>query len=69
MTARAAFKQDDVARAVKGVAAGGLSIGRVEVAIAASGEARITIVTGESDAAMAGPANPWDDEFNGDGQT
>lgn len=31
MTARAAFKQDDVRRAVKGATDGGIVIGRVEV--------------------------------------
>lgn len=31
MTARVAFKQDDVKRAVKGATDGGLDIGRVEV--------------------------------------
>lgn len=50
MTARAAFKQSDVTRAVNGVAAAGLAVARVRIAPDGS----IEIVAGEPDKADNG---------------
>ena len=53
MTARAAFRQDDLTRAVRGVEAAGLKVARVEVE-----QGRIVVVVDE--AAAANKKNPLD---------
>lgn len=53
MTARATFKQDDVARACKGVKAAGFPVARVIVA-----EGRIEVIVGDPDSGQ--PSNPLD---------
>jgi hypothetical protein len=50
MTARAAFKQDDIARAVKGVTAAGLPVARVVVV-----DGRIEVIVGEPDSEAGNP--------------
>lgn len=53
MTARAAFKQDDVARAVRGVQAAGLKVARVELE-----QGRIVVIVDEGHASNR--KNPLD---------
>lgn len=56
MTARATFKQDDVARAVKGVQAAGLAVARVVVV-----DGRIEVIVGDPDSEGTQPVrNPLD---------
>ena len=50
MTARVAFKQDDVSRAVKGVTAAGLNVTRVEVK-----EGKIVVIIGDSEPSVDAP--------------
>jgi hypothetical protein len=63
MTAKVAFRQDDVARAVRGVTAGGLRVAKVEVEVSPNG-GKITIVTGDGAATLIGPSNPLDRVLN-----
>ena len=58
MTARATFKQDDVARAVKGVTAAGLQVARVVVV-----DGRIEVIIGDPDSGLQPNGNPLDDHF------
>jgi hypothetical protein len=58
VTARATFKQDDVARAVKGVKAAGLPVARVVVL-----DGRIEVIVGEPDSTEIG--NPLDRLLHG----
>jgi len=58
MTAAARFKQDDVARAVRGVMKAGMRVGRVEI----DPNGRIVILAESS--APADAPNPWDKELN-----
>ena len=61
MTARAAFKQADVTRLVRGVAAAGVPITK----IVAEPGGNIVILTGANDEAdEAGERNPWDEVFD-----
>lgn len=55
MTARATFRQADVARAVRGVVAAGVKVARIEIDRAGK-----IIVYAESAANDDAP-NPWDD--------
>lgn len=56
MTARANFRQDDVARAVKGVQAAGLAVARVVVV-----DGRIEVIVGDPDSEGTQPVrNPLD---------
>jgi hypothetical protein len=56
MTARAAFKQDDVSRAVKGVKAAGLPVARVVVV-----DGRIEVIVGDPESEGPQPMkNPLD---------
>lgn len=58
MTAPATFKQSDVKRAVAGVIAAGMKVGRIEVAP----DGKITIIPESvADNDVGGPT-PWDDE-------
>lgn len=50
MTVRAAFKQDDVRRAVNGVKAAGLPVSRIEVE-----SGRIVVIVGEPGKERANP--------------
>ena len=59
MTARAAFKQDDLTRACKGLRNADVKISRVIIE-----EGRITIVTGDGEAAKAGDPNPWNEDLD-----
>jgi hypothetical protein len=61
MTARAAFKQDDVSRAVKGVKAAGLPVARVVVV-----DGRIEVIVGDPESAPLPAPNGWDEELHGD---
>lgn len=54
MTAAARFKQSDVTRALKGAAAAGLRVGRVEIDI----HGKIVIMSER--ASPAADPNPWD---------
>jgi hypothetical protein len=54
MTAPARFKQDDIKRAIAGVTAGGMRVGRVEI----DPNGKIVILS-EAVAPPADP-NPWD---------
>ena len=64
MTARAAFKQDDVARAVKGAIAGGATVARIEVSPI---DGKIVIVTGDGAARLGPAANDWDEDLRDQG--
>ena len=55
MNNRTTFRQSDITRAMRGVAAGGLAIGRVE--IARDG----TIIITPAGSPLLDPANPWDE--------
>lgn len=59
MTARATFKQDDVARAVKGVKAAGLPVARV---VFVNGGFEVIVGDPDSDGE---PGNPLDRLLNG----
>lgn len=58
MTARAAFKQDDVTRALKGVKAAGIEAATIR--LRPSGE--IVIQIGVANDPDSGGGNPWDDD-------
>ena len=58
MTAAARIKQADVTRAVKGVAAAGVPIGRVEI----DADGKIVVFSG-SGAPAPVDRNEWDEEF------
>ncbi len=60
MTARAAFKQADVTRALRGVAAAGLQVAKVVV----EPSGQIVILTGANDGAEKAERNPWDEVFD-----
>jgi hypothetical protein len=57
MTARAAFRQDDIARLVKGAIAGGLRVGGVEVSLDGR---KITVLSSDAAAGGAHGPNPLD---------
>jgi hypothetical protein len=59
VTARAAFKQDDLTRACKGLRNANVPIARVIIE-----EGRITIVTGGGESAKAGDPNPWNEDLD-----
>jgi hypothetical protein len=56
------FKQRDVTKAVKAVAAAGMEIDRVEV----GRDGRIVIFTAKSSESSDGPANEWDELYDRD---
>ena len=60
MTARAAFRQDDVARAIRGAISAGVRVSRIEISPA---DGRIVIVIEASSANRQDKINPWDEEF------
>jgi hypothetical protein len=60
MTARVSFKQDDVARAVKGALSGGIRVARVEISPT---DGRIVIVAEIPNTCRRTKTNPWDSEF------
>jgi hypothetical protein len=60
MTARVSFKQDDVARAVKGALCGGIRVARVEISPV---DGRIVIVAETPSLSRRPETNPWDSEF------
>ncbi len=60
MTARAIFKQADVERACKGVAAAGLSVARVEF-----NDNGMVVIVGEPEGPTRGRRNPLDRLHNG----
>jgi hypothetical protein len=59
MTARAAVKQDDMTRIVRGAIKGGFPVGRIEVD--REGKVVLFPVAGENEP----PADDWDSELNG----
>jgi hypothetical protein len=60
MTARVSFKQDDVARAIKGALSAGMRVARVEISPI---DGRIVIVAESLCATRRTKINPWDSEF------
>ena len=61
MTARAGFRQDDLARAIRGAISAGVRIARIEISPT---DGRIVIVIEASSANQQAKTNPWDEEFN-----
>jgi hypothetical protein len=60
MTARVSFKQDDVARAIRGALNGGIQVARVEISPV---DGRIVIVAETASLSRRAETNPWDSEF------
>lgn len=59
MTARAAFRQADVTRAAKGLAAAGIE--NATIRLHPSGEVVIHIGTAANETGVEGEPNPWDE--------
>ena len=63
MTARVAFRQDDLTRACRGMKAAGYQVARVEI----EPDGKITILTGEPGSMTPAPAgNAWDQDLDGE---
>lgn len=60
MTAPTTFKQSDVKRAVAGVLAAGMKVGRIEIAP----DGKISIIPESSSANSDAESNPWDKELD-----
>lgn len=60
MTARAAFRQDDLMRAIKAVRQAGMEVVEVELSFDSRS---ITIKTNAGPPGSGGAINPWDKEF------